>query len=52
LFDADQLGLTPQLALRRTEGGFLNNHAVVRIVRLTVETNILTSKYLSKSLTS
>jgi len=31
------------MALRRTEGGCLRNHALVRIVRLTVETNILTT---------
>ena len=45
-FRAHHLASILQLALRRTKDGSLSNHALVRIVRLTVETNILTSKYL------
>lgn len=36
---------TTQLERRRTDGhGFLSNSAISRIVRLTIETNLITSK--------
>lgn len=41
---ADQVTPIPQLIQRRAKEGRLSSHALVSIVRLTVETNIMTSK--------
>ena len=41
---ADHLTPIPQLIQRRARDGRLSTHALVSIVRLTIETNIMTSK--------
>jgi len=41
---ADYLTPIPQLIQRRARDGRLSTHALVSIVRLTIETNIMTSK--------
>lgn len=43
-FEADYLHPNAQLAQRRARDGRLGSHPLISIVRLTVETNILTSK--------
>ena len=42
--DADYLTPILQLVQRRARDGRISNHALVSVVRLTVETNIMTSR--------
>jgi hypothetical protein len=42
--DADHPSPIPQLIQRRSKDGYLSSHALVSVVRLTVESNLMTSE--------
>jgi hypothetical protein len=44
-FEADGSLIIPQLAKRRVRDGQYSSHTIIRIVRLTIETNVVTSMY-------